>query len=106
MQASETEVHDAVLDGRLSGTSPVPLQAQRLLSLHIRLITLRCRYSDVFYHWSEQILALGRVIQERGQVATSAGMHAALTDAGLHVRPLVVVQAPICCSAYACADGW
>lgn len=75
-----------MLDRRLSGTSAMPLHAQRLLSLHIRLITLRCTYADVFYFWSEQILALGRVIQERGQVATSAGMHAALTDAGLQVR--------------------
>eukprot|EP00892_Ulva_mutabilis_P011775 jgi/Ulvmu1/8970/UM005_0061.1 len=82
--ASEAEVHTAVLDARLAGTSAIPLQAQRLLSLHIRLITLRCRYSDVFHFWSEQIIALGRVIQDRGQVAASAGVHAALTDAGLH----------------------
>ena len=78
--------HPALQEARFLGTHSLSQPGKRLISLHLKLISLRCSYAQKVHMWSGELIAFSRAL--RGRVPTENGnVKAALTSAGVLVRP-------------------
>ena len=85
LQADEVAGHPALQEPRFLGTHSLSPQGKRLISLHLKLISLRCSYTQKFYLWSGEFIAFNRALRGNAP-AESGGVRAALTSAGVLVR--------------------
>jgi hypothetical protein len=89
LQADEVAWHPALQETRLLGTHSLCPQGKRLISLHLKLISLRCSYTQKFYRWSGELIAFSTAL--RGNAPQDAGgVKAALTSA-CSVRCLIAL---------------
>ena len=85
LQADEVAGHPALQEPRFLGTHSLSPQGKRLISLPLKLISLRCSYTQKFYLWIGEFIAFNRALRGNAP-AESGGVRAALTSAGVLVR--------------------
>ena len=66
MQDGPVDLHPALADARLQGLPGPSPQQQRLMSLHVRLVLLRCRHHAVLLRHVTEALGLAGHLQGRG----------------------------------------
>lgn len=84
VQTDEVPGHPVLQEARLLGMHSLSQQGKRLISLHLKLIQLRCNYTQKFHLWGGELIAFSRAL--RGSAPESGGVKAALTSAGVLVR--------------------
>lgn len=101
LQVDDVQGHPALQEARFLGIHSLSQPGKRLISLHLKLISLRCGYTKKIHMWSGELIAFSRAL--RGRVPTESGsVKAALTSAGVLVRPCRMAPHHVC----TCLSCW